>query len=169
MTLKNMWSLPAGEVICADLIKKNLGRDYEVFIPLNNQLKDFDLLVINKKNKKVNTIQVKESREYDVGEANGWFEVSSNKVKNEVADIYMFLIYTAQEYKNKRRMECRVLIVPSNVLLKKSEKKKIGKDNNYTYDFKIGEKEAFENRDNKKDPIDYSKYIHNFNLIRKAN
>ena len=52
MTLKNVWSLQVGEVIVADLLKKNLGKDYEIFIPLNNHLKDYDLVLMNQKTKK---------------------------------------------------------------------------------------------------------------------
>lgn len=80
MTLKNIWSLPVGEVITADLIKRNLGKDYEIFIPLNNQLKDYDLVLMNQKTKKVAKIQVKESREYNLGMADGWFAIKNKKL-----------------------------------------------------------------------------------------
>jgi hypothetical protein len=165
MTLKNLWSLQVGEVICADLIKRHLGEDYEVFIPLNNQLKDYDLVIMNQKTKKVSKIQVKESREYNLGIGDGWFNVAKDKVENKVVDFYIFLIYTAEEDKNKMKMVTYPLIVPSDVLLKKSEGKRARKGR-YDYYFKIKKDHAYEDRDNREFPIDYTHYVDNFDLLK---
>jgi hypothetical protein len=162
MTLKNVWSLQVGEVITADLIKKNLGKDYEVFIPLNNQLKDYDLVLMNKKTKKIATIQVKESREYNLGIANGWFGINKQKVFDLVCDFYVFLVYTADKNGYKMKMGNRILVVPSRDLLNKS-RHKLGSGGNFDYYFEIGKAEASENREIK---TDYTKYINNFDLLR---
>ena len=45
MTIKNLWSLNVDEVITAQKIKSELGKEYEVFFPINSQLKDIDLLL----------------------------------------------------------------------------------------------------------------------------
>lgn len=164
MTLKNVWSLQVGEVVVADLIKRKLGKDYEIFIPLNNQLKDYDLIIMNQKTKKIVKIQVKESREYNLGMANGWFGINKQKVMDKVSDFYVFLIYTAEEYKHKMKMNYKTLIVPSEILLSKSRHKKAGKKGGLDYYFRIEKNKAWENREK---PIeDYSDYIDNFDLLR---
>ena len=78
--MKNIWSLQVGEVIVAEEIRKRLPKNYQVFIPLNNQLRDIDLILSNLHKKKYVTIQVKESREYKLGEANEWFTISRDKL-----------------------------------------------------------------------------------------
>jgi hypothetical protein len=162
MTLKNVWSLQVGEVLVADLIKKHLGKDYEVFIPLNNQLKNVDLAVINLKTKKLVTIQVKESREYHLGMADGWIGISKNKVLDKVADFYVFLVYTAKEDGHKMKMTYRTLVVPAEVLLEKSHHKNESKGG-FDYYFKFDNNKAWEDREK---PTDYSEYIDNFNLLK---
>ena len=146
----------------ADLIKRNLGKDYEIFIPLNNHLKDYDLVLMNQKTKKIAKIQVKESREYNVGMADGWWGINKKKVFEKVVDFYVFLIYTAEEDGHKMKMRNRVLIVPSDVLFEKSKGKRESKGG-FDYYFKIQKEEAWEDREEK---IDYSEYIENYNLLK---
>jgi len=162
MTLKNIWSLPVGEVITGDLIKRNLGKNYEVFIPLNNQLKDYDLVLMNQKTKKIAKIQVKESREYNLTKGDGWFGIKKDKVINKVADFYVFLIYTAEKNKHKMKMVNRTLIVPGDILLEKSRHKRVRKGG-YDYYFKIQKDKAYEDREQ---IVDYTKYKDNFDLLR---
>lgn len=45
--MKNFWSLQVGEAIAAEKLSRYLGKDFQVFFPLNSQLKDVDLLVVN--------------------------------------------------------------------------------------------------------------------------
>ena len=165
MAIKNFWSLQVGEVIVADLIRKHLGKDYEIFIPLNNQLKDIDLVVINLKTKKIATVQVKESREYAVGEGDGWFRIDEHKIKNKVADFYIFMIYSIQENETKLKMATKTLIIPSEVLLEKS-KQKTARKGVYTYYFEIKGGKAQEDREDTKNPVDYSEYINNYDLLK---
>ena len=162
MTLKNVWSLQVGEVVVADLLKRNLGKDYEIFIPLNNQLKDYDLVLMNQKTRKIVKIQVKESREYNLGECNGWFGISAKKVRDKVADFYVFIIYTAEENNHKMKMVCRSLVVPAEVLLEKS-RSKIESKGGFDYYFKIMPEKAWEDREIE---VDYSDYVNNFDLMR---
>ncbi len=164
MAIKNFWSLQAGEAIAIDLIKRNIGKKYELFMPLNNQLKNFDLVLMNLNTRKIATIQVKESREYTLGKGNGWFRISKEKVENKVADFYIFLIYISKKYENKSKIEAKTLIVPSGILLEKSKDKKTSKGK-YTYYFKIQGRRSYEDRDNRKHPIDYSDYTDNFGLL----
>jgi len=168
--MKNIWSLQVGEAIVAEEIKKKLSKDYEVFIPLNNQLKDIDLIISNLKTKNFKTIQVKESREYDRGKANGWFRISDNHLNNfNFVDFYVFLIYSTRQTKTKDENQIYFIIVPSKDLLKKSLHKKptVDKKSNkktYHYYFHITDGNVLEVRD--KPEVDYSIYLNNFEILK---
>ena len=52
MGIKNLWSLNIDEALVANQLKQELSKkDYEVFFPLNSQLKDIDLTLFNLKKK----------------------------------------------------------------------------------------------------------------------
>ncbi len=165
MAIKNFWSLQVGEAVAADTLKSELGKDYEVFIPLNNELTGYDLLLVNNKNRKILKIQVKESRQYKEGQ--GWFKIDKDKVNGLVADFYIFIIYRIVNKNGNEKFEHPMLIVPSKVLREKSKGKKISKGKNnreeYNYNFKIFNNSASEDRDNK---VDYSEYINNFKILK---
>lgn len=167
MAIKNFWSLEVGEAVAADKLKSVLGKDYEVFIPLNNELKGYDLLLVNNKNRKMRKIQVKESRQYKEG--HGWFQIDKDKVNGLVADFYIFIVYRIEIDKNgHEKLEHPMLIIPSKVLREKSKGKKISKDKNnkekYNYNFKIYNKNSASEYRNS--PVDYSKYVENFGILR---
>lgn len=169
MVIKNFWSLEVGEAFIADLIREKLGKKYQVFFPLNNQLKDFDLILVNTETKQFKTIQVKESREFLKYSYNGWFIINKDKVDNEVADFYIFVIYGTIEHKNKVVINPKVLIVPSEKLKEKSQNKKPINEKSglkYHYGFNIQDNRAFDDRTGKQNPTDYSEYIDNFNLLK---
>ena len=166
MAIKNFWSLQAGEAVVADLIKKSLGKDYQIFLPLNNQLKDLDLILINTSTRKLATLQVKESREFNEGEGDGLFIVKKEKVDKKVADFYLFLVYAISKKVHKYEIEPRVLVVPSDVLLEKSKTKKLIKGGNYYYYFNIREGEAFDDREGQDKKIDYTEFINDFNILK---
>ncbi len=165
--MKNLWSLQVGEVIVAEEIAKRLPKSYQVFIPLNNQLKDTDLIISNLKTKTFKTIQVKESREYELGKANGWFTVSEDKLKHasEEVDFYIFLLYTAKPTKTKFENHTEFIIVPTKVLIEKSKDKRAVKKRLHYY-FHIKDKTVVEVRESKKNPVDYNKYLNNFELLK---
>jgi len=165
--MKNIWSLQVGEVVVAEEIRKRLPKKYQIFIPLNNQLRDIDLILANLEKKKYVTIQVKESREYTLGEANGWFTISKEKLINPKIDVdyYIFLLYTAKPTKTKFENKTEFIIVPSKVLKEKSKNKKPVK-NRLHYYFHINGNKVIEVRESKKNPVDYSKYLNNFDLLK---
>lgn len=167
--MKNLWSLQVGEMIVAEEIAKRLPKTYQVFIPLNNQLKDTDLVIADLKTKAFKTIQVKESREYELGKANGWFTVSEDKLKksNGEVDFYIFLLYTAKPTKTKFENHTEFIIVPSSVLIEKSKEKKAVKSRLHFY-FHIEGKTVVEVRESRKNPIDYSKYLNNFEQLKQV-
>lgn len=164
--MKNLWSLQVGEVVVAEELSKRLPKNYQVFIPLNNQLRDIDLILSNLDKKNYVTIQVKESREYTLGEANGWFTVSEDKlIKSKIdVDYYVFLLYTARQTKTKYENHTEFIIVPSKILKERSKQKKSVKGR-FHYYFHIKDGKAFEVRESKKEPVDYSKYLNNFDQL----
>ena len=90
MVIRNLWSLNVDEAITAEKIKSKLGKEYEVFFPINSQLKDIDLLIQNPKTGKSKSVQVKGSRTYTPHESTmmkqlGWgydVRTSWNQVKD---------------------------------------------------------------------------------------
>ena len=111
--MKNLWSLQVGEAVVAEKLSEELRNkgNYQVFIPLNNQLKDIDLILADLDKKTYATIQVKESRlysqenkHYSDGKINwGWFQIRQNKLddpKTKV-DFYVFLLYSLRQTKTK--------------------------------------------------------------------
>lgn len=70
MSIKNLWALNVDELLVADQIKQVFKKkEYDVFFPLNSQMKDIDLMFINLKTKKNQSIQVKGSRTYQPRES----------------------------------------------------------------------------------------------------
>lgn len=62
---KNFWSLNTDEAVVTGILRDGLEKDIEVFMPINAQMKDLDLMLFNVKNKKSISIQVKVSRAYE--------------------------------------------------------------------------------------------------------
>src|SRR3989344_1120869 len=101
MAIKNIWSLQVGEAIVGDMIKNRLKKPYELFFPLNSQLKGIDFILINLETKNVATIQIKESREFNPGMGDGFFIIPKERVMAKVADFYIFLIHTTLPTEHK--------------------------------------------------------------------
>ena len=181
MTIKNIWSLNVDEAIVAEKIKKELGNDYEVFFPINSQLKDIDLLVQNPKTGKSKSVQVKGSRTYlpQNSEINfvGWGDIrtSWNQVKessifsptNKI-DFFIFVRHQEELTTKKRRIIQNYLIIPINDFRKITKnKKKMRKGHTYHYIFVVKNNKAVDISGSKSGkPIDFSKYLNNFSLLR---
>ena len=116
MAVKNFWSLNVDEAIVADKLQNEFKKlNWEVFFPLRSQLKDIDLLLVNLKNKKALTIQVKGSRTYlpqkrevvrfGDGQA-AWFTVPRKKIfeTNYSVDCFIFLIHLEKTGTTKREI-----------------------------------------------------------------
>ena len=66
MSLKNLWVLNIDELLVVDNLKAKFSKkEYEVFFPINSQLKNIDLIFTNLKRNKYKSIQVKGSRTYE--------------------------------------------------------------------------------------------------------
>ena len=102
MTIKNFWSLNVDEAIVADKLRTEFGKGYEVFFPVNSQLKDIDLIMYNLKTQKSISIQVKASKTHHdkkgtrkFGRPNTWSVLKTSsifKTTNKI-DFIVFVIY----------------------------------------------------------------------------
>ena len=188
MTIKNIWSLNVDEAIVAEKIKKELGKDYEVFFPINSQLKDIDLLIQNPKTGKSKAIQVKGSRtwiirgsrrekladyfkidlESDINSS--WFKIKKSSMfstTNKI-DFFIFVTHEPELSRQNRRIKQNFLIIPLADFRKITKNKKSPpKSGDYWYYFVVKDKRAVDTRDTKSGkPIDFSKYLNNFALLK---
>jgi len=178
---KNFWSLNTDEAVVAGILRDETDKELEVLIPLNAQMKDVDLVVVNLKNKKALTVQVKGSKAYEPGlneikkfgfGSGGWFFFRKEVVEEATADFFIFLIYVIKEEEKigRRIIEPHTLTIPTNELKKlcTNNKKYHGKGM-YSFSFWINpkKKEAFEFRDKK---FDMSHYLDSkgFGQINKS-
>ena len=181
MTIKNIWALNVDEAIVAEKIKKELGKKHEVFFPINSQLKDIDLLIQNPKTGKSKAIQVKGSRTWNLKGSRrkklGWGDVSSSwltikersifSTTNKI-DFFIFVTHEADLTTQNRRIKQNFLVIPLNDFRKITRNKKNPpKSGVYHYYFVVKDKKAVDTRDTKsRDPIDFSKYLNNFDLLK---
>jgi len=173
MTVKNFWSLQVDEAIVAEKLKTTLGKDYEVFFPVNSQLKNIDLIFYNLKNGKALTIQVKGSRTYrwDVNELRSWHQVKKDSIfnpKNRV-DFFIFVWHVEKMTKTKRSIEQAYLVIPIEQFIKKLKEKKMRKNKTYHFSFWTNLKDKANDGNNQPGywEIDFSKYLNNFALLKK--
>ena len=166
---KNFWSLNIDEAIVSGLLRNNLNKNQEIFMPLNAQMKDIDLVAMNLKNKKTITIQVKGSKAYEpkisevkrFGEgSNSWFFFLKENITRSEADYFIFLVYVIRESteKGRRIIEPHLITIPTKKLVELCEKnKKVHGDKRYSFYFwvKPNEKKAFDWRDTLYDVSDY--------------
>lgn len=142
---KNFWSLNTDEAIVAGILRNETAKNIEVLMPLNAQMKDIDLVLMNTKNKKSLTIQIKGSRAYEPRESEvkkygdgsgGWFFFPSRVINESSADYFIFLIYVIeQSYKTGRRyIEPHTIAVPTSEIKRLAKKyKKLAKGNRYNF------------------------------------
>lgn len=167
---KNFWSLNTDEAVVIGILRNSIQKNMEVLIPLNAQMKDVDLVLMDMIGKKTFKIQVKGSRAYEPKKSEilkygngscGWFYFEKDVIFKSTADYFIFLIYVLEEDKKigRRIIAPHILTIPTDELKELCEKhKKTGKGNRYNFFFWINpyKKEALEFRDKK---YDVSKYL----------
>lgn len=167
---KNFWSLNTDEAVVAGILRSEIGKkNIEVLMPLNAQMKDVDLILMNIKNKKVITIQVKGSRAFEPRETErvrynegsaGFNFFSADTIKLATADYFAFLVYVIEEAKRQGRNIIRphMIIIPTDELKKKIKNRRIENGNRLRFSFwiKPKAKEALDISDNDND---YSEYL----------
>ena len=167
---KNFWSLNTDEAVVTGILRDSTLKNVEVLMPINAQLKDTDLILMNMDTKKTLKIQVKGSRAHEPPKSEvvkygdgsvGWFYFKKDVVHKNTADYFIFLIYVLEENKKKGRriITPHTLTIPTkefNELCKKY--KKVGKGDRYNFFFWINpvKNKSFEFRD---ETYDTSKYL----------
>jgi hypothetical protein len=149
---KNFWSLNTDEAVVAGILRYETGKDIEVFMPLNAQMKGIDLVLINQKNKKIVSVQVKGSRAYDpnksqikkYGEGSaGWFYFSKDVIDKAIADYFIFLVYVIDvSLKEGRRVITpHTITIPTKKLKELVNKNKKLSKNRYNFFLWVNPKE----------------------------
>lgn len=173
MVIKNLWSLSIDEAITAERIKHELGSGYQVFFPVNSQLKDIDFIVFNLKNGKSKTVQVKGSRTYgNNDEQYAWITVKENSILKPTnkTDFFIFVWHVEKHISGERNIEQAYIVIPLAELQKICKNKKTKRKNGYNFVFWTDlKKSAFDypaEKKSKSKEIDFSKYLNNFNLLK---
>ncbi len=167
---KNFWSLNTDEAVVAGILRNETNKNVEVFMPLNAQMKDIDLMLLNTRNGNSLTLQIKgsrafepkksEIREYLFGSA-GWFFFPREAISDTLADWFVFLVYVIEQHPatGRRYIEPHVITIPTKNLLKLVDKyKQIGKTGKYNFLLWVDPKRAraFDFHDKK---FDLTKYL----------
>ena len=158
---KNFWSLNTDEAVVTGILRDETKRDIEVFMPLNAQMKDVDLVLMNMKNTKTITIQVKGSKAYEPRKSevkkfgkgsSGWFYFDKKIIHNSTAKYFIFLVYVLKEVKEKGRrvIEPHTITIPTKEIRDLCKKNKIPHGKRYSFYFWVNPdtKKAFDFRDN---------------------
>ena len=168
MPIRNFYSLECGEVLTAETLIERL-EDVEVYFPLHDV--GIDLLVV--KGKKFVSIQVKESRYFTKRKYKGtighsWHQIHKRKFIRDIekVDFYVFLTFYPIVGEHKlSSFENKYLIVPTLDLEKLIKNKSSGSRKIYSFYFRFEGAKVIEKRDI---ITDYSKYLNNWSLIKRA-
>ena len=160
ISYKNFWSLNTDEAVITGIFRAKTAKNIEVLMPLNAQLKDIDLVLINLTNNKIRTVQVKGSKAYEpkkhevkkFGEGStGWFFLKKDIIHRSKADYFSFLIYVLTESKKtgRRFIEPHVITIPTKILQSLCKKYKKPHPDRYSFYFWVNPKtkKAFDWRD----------------------
>ena len=165
---KNFWSLNTDEAVVTGILKSETAKEVEVLMPLNAQMKGGDLFLMNVKNKKVISIQVKGSRAYEpkpseikkygVG-STGWFFLSQDIFDKATADFFLFLVYVICDSREtgKRGFETHAITIPTKKIKELCKKYKKAHPDRYSFYFWVNpeKKQAFDFRDQHYDVSEY--------------
>lgn len=159
---KNFWSLNTDEAVVSGIIRNETSKNVEVLMPMNAQMKGVDLVLMNLKNRKTITIQVKGSRAFEprkqelarYGYGNvGWFYLDKKTIFSATADYFVFLIYVIDEDVKigRRTLTPHSIVIPTIKLQQLTKKYKNIHGERFSYYFWVNPKtkEAFDIRDKK--------------------
>lgn len=177
---KNFWSLNVDEVVVSGIVREGTPKNMEILMPMNAQMKDTDLVLMNMDNKKSATIQVKGSRAYEPKKSErvkfgdgsgGWFCFKKDVVFKSGVDFFIFLVYVLEENKKAGRwtITSHTITVSTEKLRLLCEKhKKAGKDRMYNFFLWVNpaKKKSFEFRGK---TYDTSKYLDKRGLKQLSN
>lgn len=160
---KNYWSLNTDEAIVTGILRDSCARGIEILMPLNAQMKDVDLVMLNTKNKKTLSIQVKGSRAFEpsISDINkyfakygdgskGWIQLNKEALATSIADYHIFLVNVLEEFPQlgRRYIRPHTITVPTHLVKKLSVdyKKVSGSFYNYYFWIHPKTKMAFDRR-----------------------
>lgn len=182
MGLKNLWTMNIDETLVADRLKSVFSKsDYEVFMPLNSQMKDIDLLLVKLNKYKIYSIQVKGSRTYEpkasetkkygYGSA-AWFRIPKNSIvdtQNKIS-CFIFVLHSLGDTDTKKNININYLIIPIKELIKITKNKQMRKGDFYHFFIWVDSKDkrAFDFNNAGGKVIQLSKYLDNWNLVLKS-
>jgi hypothetical protein len=166
---RNFWSLNTDEAVATGILRDCTAKNIEVLMPMNAQMKDTDLVLMNMDSKKSLKIQVKGSRAYEPQRSEvlkygsgsaGWFSLQKDLIQKSSADYFIFLIYVLEEStkQGRRIITPHTLAIPTRKLQALCKKyKKTGKSGKYNFFFWINpiQNTSFEFRDEKYDMTNY--------------
>lgn len=165
---KNFWSLNTDEAVVTGILRDSVKKELEVFMPINAQMKDIDLICVNIENRKLRTIQVKGSKAYEPAKkeiekfgagSTGWFFLHKEVIEKSTADYFIFLVYVIEEdkLKTRRNIVPHTITIPTNKLIELTKKHKKAHPDRYSYYFWVNpkEKKAFDFRDELFDVTEY--------------
>jgi hypothetical protein len=179
MGIKNLWALNVDELLVSDQLKYHLKKtEYEVCFPLNAQMKNIDLILLDLKTNRAKTIQVKGSRTYEPQKAevkrNGdgsaaWFRIEKEAIFNSSnkVDYYIFVLHNFIDGPVKKEIKIDYLIMPIHDFHKYCNKKTARKGGFYHFIIWVDPKgkRSFDIREDKENPIALSKYLNNWELL----
>lgn len=163
--MKNFYSLNPGEFFTAEELSRK-RKDLEIYFPIKDIGADF--LTINSKTRRTCRIQVKESRYFGKEEPgylwHSWHTVSIKKLKQDTADIFIFITYVPVVKGHKTSFKQEYIVIPRKTLLNICLKqKKLTKHKDYVFYFSFDvPKKIREIRDGK---LNFTKYHNNWDLI----
>lgn len=174
---KNFWSLNTDEAVVTGILRDEIDKNVEVFMPINAQMKNVDLLLVNLKNKKQISVQVKGSRAYEPSKkdidsygfgSSGWFFLKEDTIQKTTADYFIFLVYVVNQsvITGRRSIEPHTITISAKEIGELSKKhktlhqSKAGKMYSYYLWVSPKTKEAFDIREKNQDKIYYlSEYL----------
>jgi len=180
MGVRNLWTLNIDELLVADKLKSNFSKkEYEIFFPLNSQLKDIDLIFINLKKNKYKSIQVKGSRTYNpkpkereaFGNGSGaWINLTKKSIfepSNKV-DFYIFVLHSMEDGEQKKQIKINYLIIPQKDFKKIILKKQLRRNGTYHFFIWIDDKgkRSFDFNNIKRKQILLSRYLNRWDLLK---
>lgn len=182
MGIKNIWSLNVDELLVSDQIKYHFNKkDFEVCFPLNAQMKDVDLVLLNLRTNKTKTIQVKGSRTYEPKKAEvnryglggaAWFKMKKSKIfkSSNKVDYFIFVLHSFVDGKIKREIKIEHLVMPRKDFFKYCEKKKARKGGFYNFIIWSDPKgkRIFDIREDRYKPIKLECFLNKWELLTKA-
>jgi hypothetical protein len=179
MGIKNLWVLNVDELLVSDHLKNRLKKtSYEVCFPLNAQMKNIDLVLLNLKTKNTKTIQVKGSRTYKPQRSEvkryghgsaAWIKIKKNVIfsADNKVDYYIFVLHNLTDGATKKEINIDYLIFPTVDFHKYCNKKVVRKDDFYHFVIWVDAKanRCFDIREDRIHVIDLGQYLNNWTLL----